>query len=206
MEKFFKFGKGIPVVIDVLRASSTIITALKYGIKELIPVNSKEKAFYYKSKIILLIGEKNGIKIEKFDLGNSPLKVKQLISNPENKYIKGVIKTSNATDILCSISRGYIVSTLNLKFAINALKNKKISIMIAGGKYGITEDLIVGLALYGGVYGDVKISKKNIKDNILRSKAAKHLRKIGYASDINFIIKNMNKFNILPKLNNKKIY
>ncbi|OGC76966.1 MAG: hypothetical protein A2Z27_06490 [candidate division Zixibacteria bacterium RBG_16_50_21] len=64
------------VVIDVLRASSTITTALHNGAKDIIPVESQEDATRLMQQIgrkyVLLCGERGGHKIEGFDLGNSP--------------------------------------------------------------------------------------------------------------------------------------
>lgn len=65
------------VVIDVLRASTTIITALSNGAKEMVPVGTVEFAVKVSGGIFggqtLLGGERNTKKIEGFALGNSPL-------------------------------------------------------------------------------------------------------------------------------------
>ncbi|MGA2854288.1 MAG: 2-phosphosulfolactate phosphatase, partial [Verrucomicrobiota bacterium] len=75
------------VVFDVLRATSTIVTALHNGAKAIIPVSEISEALAFKnsefgvrnSKSILLGGERDGVKIRAaqtggtdFDLGNSP--------------------------------------------------------------------------------------------------------------------------------------
>ena len=64
------------VVIDVLRASTTIVTALSNGAKEIIPVATVESAVKISGNlfgdVILLGGERNGKMIEGFNLGNSP--------------------------------------------------------------------------------------------------------------------------------------
>jgi 2-phosphosulfolactate phosphatase len=69
-------GKTV-VMIDVLRASTTIITALRNGAKEVIPVTTVESAVKISGNlfgdVILLGGERNGRMIEGFHLGNSPL-------------------------------------------------------------------------------------------------------------------------------------
>jgi 2-phosphosulfolactate phosphatase len=67
----------IVVVIDVLRASSTIVTALMNGAKAVIPVADMGEASKISMNVdsdnYLLCGEKDGEKIEGYDLGNSPL-------------------------------------------------------------------------------------------------------------------------------------
>ena len=71
------FTNKTTIVIDVLRASTTIITALANGAKEIIPVNSIEFAVKVSgdtfSSLTLLGGERNTKKIDGFALGNSPL-------------------------------------------------------------------------------------------------------------------------------------
>jgi 2-phosphosulfolactate phosphatase len=65
------------VVIDVLRASSTIVTALSNGAREVIPTVTVESAMKIAGNLgadqALLGGERNGRMIPGFDLGNSPL-------------------------------------------------------------------------------------------------------------------------------------
>lgn len=61
------------VVIDVLRATTVICSALYHGVNAVIPVESLEEASGYLKKGYLVAGERNGRKIEDFALGNSPL-------------------------------------------------------------------------------------------------------------------------------------
>jgi len=74
-DELFFTGKTT-VVIDVLRASTTIITALSNGAKEIVPVGTVEFAVKVSGGIFggqtLLGGERNTKKIEGFALGNSP--------------------------------------------------------------------------------------------------------------------------------------
>jgi 2-phosphosulfolactate phosphatase len=65
---------GIAVVIDVLRASTTIITALAHGATRVRPVLTIEEArAEAAARDALLGGERGGRRIDGFDLGNSPL-------------------------------------------------------------------------------------------------------------------------------------
>jgi len=67
-------GKAV-VVIDVLRASSSMVTALANGAKAVMPAPDVQSACQLreKSNNSLLAGERNGCKIPGFELGNSPL-------------------------------------------------------------------------------------------------------------------------------------
>jgi 2-phosphosulfolactate phosphatase len=71
------FSDKTVVIIDVLRATSTIIAAMENGAKEIVPVNSIEFATKASSSMFggqtLLGGERNTKKIDGFNLGNSPL-------------------------------------------------------------------------------------------------------------------------------------
>ena len=67
---------GIAVVIDVLRASTTIVTALAHGAAGVRPVLTVEVARALAASFgsgVLLGGERGGLRIDGFDLGNSPL-------------------------------------------------------------------------------------------------------------------------------------
>ena len=72
----FALRDRVVVVVDVLRASTTIVTALRNGAREIIPVTSVERAVKISGSLfgdaILRGGERNGRMIEGFNLGNSP--------------------------------------------------------------------------------------------------------------------------------------
>jgi 2-phosphosulfolactate phosphatase len=63
------------VVFDVLRATSSMITALAHGAREIYPVRTIEEALTLKAQMpdALLGGERNGDIIPGFQVGNSPL-------------------------------------------------------------------------------------------------------------------------------------
>src|SRR4028118_209936 len=64
------------VVVDVLRATSTIVEALGSGAKTIFPVTDIEEALRLANtlgrEVMLLTGERKALPIEGFDLGNSP--------------------------------------------------------------------------------------------------------------------------------------
>ena len=63
------------VVFDVLRATSTMLTALAHGARRIYPVRTVEEAHELCLHLpaALLGGERHGLRLEGFDLGNSPL-------------------------------------------------------------------------------------------------------------------------------------
>lgn len=68
-------GRAV-VVIDVLRSSTTILAALEAGARRVIPAASSEEAMRIATSLgrshVLLCGERGGVKVEGYDLGNSP--------------------------------------------------------------------------------------------------------------------------------------
>jgi 2-phosphosulfolactate phosphatase len=98
-------GRGV-VVIDVLRATTTIVTALANGAKAVIPAASSEEAVRLASNLekdgVLLAGERKSVKIEGFALGNSPREM--LPAVVAGKTI--VLATTNGTPALVAAQGG----------------------------------------------------------------------------------------------------
>lgn len=97
------FSGKIVVVIDVLRATSVITTALDNGAREVIPVQTVEEAqsLYAASDASTTLrgGERNALKIEGFDLGNSPLEYKK--KTVEGKTV--ILTTTNGTNAINNV-------------------------------------------------------------------------------------------------------
>lgn len=70
----YNINNTIVVIIDVLRATSTIATALYNGAKCIIPVDSVAKCIELGKKIeAITAGERDGKIAEGLEYGNSPL-------------------------------------------------------------------------------------------------------------------------------------
>ncbi len=110
-------SESVAVVIDVLRATSSIVHAFSSGSRLAIPAMNRQAALETKKLYpnALLCGEENGMKIQGFDLGNSPKEY-----TPKKVGGKTIIMTtSNGTKaILGAASRGaspvLLCSFLNL--------------------------------------------------------------------------------------------
>jgi 2-phosphosulfolactate phosphatase len=116
-------SKSTCVVFDVLRATSSMVTALANGAEAIIPVSEISEALEIKRKDpqVLLAGERDGLRIEanltgsiSFDLGNSPREfTKEKVTGK-----KIVITTTNGTRALRACARAETVlvsSFLNLQ-------------------------------------------------------------------------------------------
>lgn len=75
-----KGAEGIAVVIDVLRAFTCGALMFHYGIEELVLVRTPQEALEIRAKdgSYLVAGEVKGIKVEGFDLGNSPKELMEM--------------------------------------------------------------------------------------------------------------------------------
>jgi 2-phosphosulfolactate phosphatase len=129
----YHFENTTAVVIDVLRAASSICTAFANGCTEIIPVAEIEDAWkaaeIFPRPLVLLAGERNGRKISGFDLGNSPKEFQAAVV--AGKTI--VMTTSHGTRSLlmaAAASRVLILSLLNLRSVTNALRHTEQDIVI----------------------------------------------------------------------------
>jgi 2-phosphosulfolactate phosphatase len=64
-------GDFIVVLVDILRATTTICTAVANGVEAIIPVASHEEARRLKSQGFLVASEKDGVQVDWADFGNS---------------------------------------------------------------------------------------------------------------------------------------
>lgn len=136
------------VVIDVLRASTTIIQALQNGAREVIPVASVEFAVKVSGGMFggqtLLGGERNTRKLEGFALGNSPLEY-----TPE--VVRGrtiILFTTNGSKAIVKAKFSenlFIAAFTNLNAVAKHLikLDKEFEILCSGrGNYFSMEDVI----------------------------------------------------------------
>lgn len=92
----FELENTIVVVIDVLRATTCMCAAFDNGARSMIPVATLDEARAYKSEGLLTAAERNGEKVEGFDIGNSPFSYMNL--DIQDKDI--CISTTNGTQAI----------------------------------------------------------------------------------------------------------
>ena len=220
LNKDFK-GKNV-VVIDVLRATTVMITALKNGAEKIYPFKEIKEAIQKKEELKdgLLAGERKGLKIEGFDFGNSPLEFTE-------KKIKGKVicmTTSNGTRAIENSQSGdniYIASYINVSSVVEkVLKNEKDLIIVCAGtedEFSLDDSLCAGiiankiLEKRSVLMDDFTISlqnlakySKNIKEILKDSKHYSYLKKIGYESDLDYCL-TLDCCDIVPEYKNKEI-
>ena len=99
------------VVLDVLRATSAICTAMEHGVKEIIPVATLEEARTLQAQGLLAAAERGGQIVDGFDLGNSPYSYMK----PEMKDQTVVLTTTNGTKAI-NMAKGkdtVVIGSLN---------------------------------------------------------------------------------------------
>jgi 2-phosphosulfolactate phosphatase len=155
------------VVFDILRATSTFVTALQNGAKEIIPVSEISEALARRQSQpdVLLAGERDGVKIRAtqsggvgFDLGNSPREFRA--EKVRGKII--VSTTTNGTRALRACAGAPLVlaaSFLNLAATARFLDQSplvEILLVCAGtGEGAALEDVFAAGALAGLLGGNL---------------------------------------------------
>jgi 2-phosphosulfolactate phosphatase len=144
------------VVFDVLRATSTFVTALHNGAEAIVPVSEISEALAVRSKQpdVLLGGERNGVRIYAdgidFDFGNSPREYL-----PEKVGDKTIVSTTtNGTRALraCVGAKSILAASfLNLSATADLLRREKcenILLVCAGTRENpALEDILAAGAL-----------------------------------------------------------
>ncbi len=136
-------GKTV-VVADILRATTTITFAMANGARAITPVLTPEDAFRLAAgqPNTLIGGERHGVKVDGFNLGNSPREYTQAVVS--DRQI--VLTTTNGTRTLqaCRAAERILVGAfLNLRAIVNQLAQVEGELVFAcSGREGgfCTED------------------------------------------------------------------
>jgi len=209
------------VVIDVLRSSSTIITALANGAREVIPVSTPAEAGELASRVdragSLMGGEREGRQIEGFDLGNSPAQYSiekvsgKTVFFSSSNGTPAILRVKNANQVLIG---GFNNLSTVLEFLL--LQQKNIVILCAGSTDRFSlEDFVCAGSMVVGLMSRLDASSRFLNDaataaaelyrrnmNLLidvlrRSEHGKRLNEIGFGEDLAYCAQ-IDSFNILP--------
>jgi 2-phosphosulfolactate phosphatase len=125
------------LVIDVLRASTTLTVALSSGAARVFPVASVEEALALKAAdpCALLCGEREGVKVAGFDLGNSPSEY-----TPAAVGGRSLIFASTNGSVAMLSARGarrrVLAAFVNATAALKAVASERLIILVCAGKLG----------------------------------------------------------------------
>lgn len=210
------------VVIDVLRASTTICTALQNGAKEIIPVNNIDSAVKISGSlygdVTLRAGERNARRIEGFNLGNSPaeytgeiVKGKSIIFLTTNGSV-AVVKGRHAGKLI-------VAGFVNISAVANFLAQEAgdVTIVCAGkeNKFALEDAACAGKLinkLSGEAAQEVSVDDagsaavvldrtlgKSVLKLVKSSEHGRYLSEIGFSQDLK-IAAHIDSINILPML------
>jgi 2-phosphosulfolactate phosphatase len=150
----------VVVVVDIFRATTAICTAFDHGVSAIIPVAGLEDARAYQKKGYLIAAERDGIKPDFADFGNSPFN----FMKPELENTTIVYSTTNGTkaiQLAASSEEVVIASFINLSAVANHLANSQrdVIILCAGWKNRLSlED-----TLFAGALGALLIEHHDFK-------------------------------------------
>ncbi len=204
------------VVIDVLRASTTIITALQNGAKEVIAFSDIAQARaameLHNAERPLLCGERYGKIIEGFDLGNSPEEFSEEAVSGKTLFFcttngtRALLKAKPAKTILLaafinlSIVKEFLVKPENIEYNLAIICSGKEN------RFSLEDALCAGL-LVDKLLADKKVQVMSLSDSALAARIlyekfrgnelaalkesdhGRYLTSIGFAKDIEYAAK-----------------
>ena len=215
---------GIAVVIDVLRASTSIAHALAAGCESIIPCEniSQARTFTETAELSppLLAGERGGERIDGFDLDNSPASFTP--ATVAGRTI--VFTTTNGTRALLACQEAHqtlVGSFCNASAIIRALCHSEAPVhLICAGTDGAvsSEDTLCAGALAMGVLRDADIApplnptaaqavdlykschgdQGRLLTALRESRGGQNLRRLGFDSDI-CLAAERDRFDLVPE-------
>jgi 2-phosphosulfolactate phosphatase len=212
----------IVVVADIYRATSCTVAGLGTGVAEIRPVAQVEEAFTWQQQGYLAAGERNGIQVEGFDMGNSPFE----FMRPEVKGRKIVMTTTNGTKAIhLSKGAGQIICGAFLNLGVTARylvsQPRDLLVVCAGwkGRFSLEDHLYAGalvtklqslnssLAMCDAAKACTSLYQslgEGVEGFIQSSSHAERLRKIGVVEDLPYCLQ-QDVFPVIPVLDGDRL-
>lgn len=192
--------ESIVVIIDVLRATSAICVAFYNGADKMIPVAKVEEALEYKKQGFLAGAERDAVKLEGFDFGNSPY-------DYMGEHVKGktiALTTTNGTQAIEAARNAYKVvvgSFLNIDVLCDWLvkQDRSVLLLCSGwkNKFNLEDSLFAGAVTHELIK---RSEKYKLGDGCL---ALKYLYELAKQDPMKFLNHSSHKERLV-KLNLKK--
>jgi 2-phosphosulfolactate phosphatase len=207
----------VAVVVDILRATSCMTAGFGSGVAEIKPFADLESCRKMRDKGYLIAGERNGKKVDGFDLGNSPFDYLEAGSSGR----KLAVTTTNGTVAIEKSSGAdhvIIGSFLNLEAVAHWVKEaaQDVLIVCAGwkGKVNLEDTLFAG-ALVDRLYPAFTLGcdaplvalhcyqgmQDNLLDHVMASSHAQRLKRLDIEKDISYCLQ-QDLFEVVPRLTN----
>ncbi len=208
------------VIVDILRATSCMVTAFAHGAHRIVPFANQEECRMMKSRGYITSGERDGKKVEGFDKGNSPFEY----MGPEITGKKIAFTTTNGTLAIekSKLAKEVIIgSFLNLSSILKYIlfSQNNILIVCAGwkGKVNLEDTLFAGALvekLKNHIEPDCDAplaaqhlynqAKNNMVEFLKESSHVKRLNRLNIQKDIEFCL-TLDQYNVIPRLINNEL-
>ncbi len=122
-------GRFITVITDIFRATTSVVAALDYGVKTIIPVADLDKARELKQQGYIVAAEREGIKLDFADIGNSATE----FFHPELKGKTIAYSTTNgvkAINMSSDAEKVILGAFMNLSAVAGYLKKQELPVVI----------------------------------------------------------------------------
>lgn len=201
--KIHNLDTDVAVLIDVFRATTSIVVMLYKNAVEIIPFENEIGAWeYFKNhRDHVLVGERDGIKIRGFHHGNSP---SELI-NVELGGKRVIFVSTNGTRVLKRIraKRIYIASFLNADAVLEKIPEDAPLVCASRMDLFAIEDFLCASYIKARRL-NIDVDFSRLKNIILRSKSALRLKNLNADEDIEISLK-LNSIPVIPVYENGKI-
>ena len=203
------------VVVDILRATSSMVTAFAYGVHRIKPVAHPDECQMLRPQGYLTAGERDGIKIPGFDFGNSPLDYQR--DNLRGKSL--AMTTTNGTLTIEKSKTAPVLiigAFLNLRAVADFLVEQEADILVvcAGwkGHVNLEDSLFAGalghcLAKYVRAGNDAALmvnalyreAQSDLRTFLSQSSHVQRLAKLNTQRDVAFCL-DTDKYSVVPQL------
>jgi 2-phosphosulfolactate phosphatase len=207
------------VVVDILRATSCMVTALANGADHIVPVANLDDCRKMKAQDYVISGERDGVKVDDFDKGNSPF---EYLDGMAGKKI--AFTTTNGTQAIEKSKAAPVLvvgSFLNLQAVTDFLHHQLHSILIvcAGwkGRFSLEDTLFAGALVeqvqsFASLDCDAGLSawhlyreaKKDLVTYLEQSSHVRRLNRLNIYRDIEFCV-SVNKYATVPVLRGQQL-
>ncbi len=215
----YKKGYAI-VVIDVIRATTTVTTAVSLG-RRVFPARTTDEAFVVASSLDnpLMVGELGGNMPYGFDLTNSPSQI--AVRNDIHRPM--VLVSSSGTQLLMNAQGSdavYIACFRNISAVANHLagRHERVAILGAGTRGQFRREDQMGCAwvaeklLQAGyepetpeTMGCIQRWKGVNHEEVRGGRSAAYLRNSGQEQDLEFTLCHIDDLNVVPALVNNEL-
>lgn len=213
----YDVSRHVIVVVDILRATSCMTTAFAHDVESITPFSKLDECLAMKKSGYLTAGERDGKKVEGFDLGNSPFEY----MNASIKGKKIAFTTTNGTQAIAKSLNAHAIvigSFLNLSAVTHYLEqmSEDILVVCAGWKGRVNlEDTLFAGALVDKLRHKISLAcdaplaalrlyleaRHDMVDYLKESSHVKRLARLNIHKDIEFCL-TPDQYHVVPFLHN----